>query len=138
MLHYCTCKVFLAGDLRQSVIKSGQKAVSWPETMVLEYIHSKDSVVDIAFSHEVASDVRTEKDRLISIYGAKVVNELFPGVNPTMPMQMPGAKPATSKATQASPAKPKKATRKKAAPKESPPDAEVPTPEVESEESFPA
>lgn len=81
------CKVRLSGSLLNEVPKIN---VSAPEVIVLQHTHGSDAVVDLRKTGEKRADNFGERDRLASIYGFKVVGELFgpqhrelPGVAPS-------------------------------------------------------
>jgi len=91
-MHFCICQVRLGGDLRNVVPRGEFNPVSWPEIEVLRFLHGNDSVIDIKAIAKVTQSAKTEKERLIRIYGAATIEEVFPGRNPQMELEMPSAK----------------------------------------------
>lgn len=82
----CNCIVRLAGDMQNTVFKSG---VSPAEIAVLRLIHGgQDTVVDIQPIEMDKTPHRQERDRLIMIYGAGPVDHLFPGVMARLPITL--------------------------------------------------
>lgn len=91
-MHFVTCKVNLAGDLRNVVVRDSFRPVSWPEIEILRFIHGEDAVGDIKPFVRVDQSAKAEKERLRLIYGDAVLEEVFPGRNPQMELDAPGAK----------------------------------------------
>lgn len=91
-MQICNCLVRLGGDARHTVEK---RAISVSEIAVLEAIHGSGSVEDI---QPVENDKRSHKDELEDLarrYAPKatsdrgnVVRQLFPGMNPTLPVTL--------------------------------------------------
>jgi len=91
------CTVRLSGQLTHTVEKTN---VSVPEIVILRAVHGgQDSVINIdmaAPSQDETVIPRTkaswsigdEMARLRTIYGPKVVDAIFPGHNPRLPMSM--------------------------------------------------
>lgn len=81
------CMVALGGD-EQNIVHRGQdNPVTYPEMLLLQYIHGEDAVSD---AFELGADERdngTELDRLRITYGAKPVLDVFPGNRPRLPTQ---------------------------------------------------
>jgi len=91
-MHFVTAMVRLGGDLLNVVPRGEFNPVSWPEIEVLRHIHGGDSIVDVKAFVKVTQSAKDEKERLRRIYGAATVEEVFPGRNPQMELDMPGAK----------------------------------------------
>lgn len=89
-MHLCSCVVAIAGDIRNTVVKQGNDAVSFPEIQVLKAMHGPESVTDIKVIAEVDSDQASEKARLALIYPPETVDSLYPGYAPMLPMTLPG------------------------------------------------
>jgi hypothetical protein len=73
------CDVALDGDIRQNVHRGVDNPVTYPERLLLEFIHGPDSVTEIRDIGTVERPMRDERTRLGSTYGDKVVSEVFPG-----------------------------------------------------------
>lgn len=78
-IQYCTCKINLAGQNCHTVIYGDHNPVSWPEIQVLMALHGDENVMDIMPCGIGEVWPTSEKNRLISIYGPKVVEACFPG-----------------------------------------------------------
>ena len=100
-MHLCRCEVAIVGDIRNTVVKDGIDAVSFPEVQVLRAIHGAESVTNISVVGETDSDPAAEKIRLMAIYPPEVVDYVYPGYAPPLPMLMPGAEPAKARKTSA-------------------------------------
>lgn len=76
--------VNLGGDRDQQAVRGADNPITFPEAMVLRHVHGGVDHVHSLVSinghplGEERSDAE-ERDRLISLYGAKSVAELFPG-----------------------------------------------------------
>ncbi len=77
----------------------GPPFVSFAETYVLAAIHGPGTVTNIEPVGEMESTPEEEFARLHALYGS-VVRELFPGVNPQIPMEMPVPKAGKKGKTQ--------------------------------------
>lgn len=88
---FCSALVRLAGDLGHVVPRDNFSPVSWPEIDVLRFIHGDDAIVEIKVIARVNQTAKQEKERLRLIYGP-VVEDVYPGKNPQMELDMPGAK----------------------------------------------
>lgn len=128
-MHLVACIIALGGDTGQLLHRGPHDPVSWPEVGVLQMIHGEDAVTDFTVVSEDDDATRqSEKLRLVSIYGAGIVEQVYPGRNPMMEMTMPGAKKAPKKerdagaptapppVPEAEEPAPKKASGKKVAP----------------------
>lgn len=101
-MHFVSCIIALGGDTGQLLHRGAHDPVSWPEVGVLQMIHGEDAVTDFTVVSEDDEATRqSEKLRLISIYGAPMVETVYPGRNPMMELTMPGAKKAPKKAKDA-------------------------------------
>lgn len=98
-MDYVTAKVALGGDAQNVMYRGRDRPLSWPEVRVIQEIHGQDSVYDADFLYERQENAYAEKLRLLGIYGAEVVNSVYPGARPAMDMVWPGdrAEPATTK-----------------------------------------
>lgn len=91
-MHFVTCEIRLAGDMLNTVPRDTFRPVSWPEVEVLRLIHGDASIVDVKPFVRVEQSAKAEKERLRHIYGNEIVETVFPGRNPQMEMEAPGAK----------------------------------------------
>lgn len=78
------CTVLLGGDIRQQVVRAGNRAVTFPETEILAVVHGEHAVQVGKVCGKVDRGVADEKLRLASIYGEDVVEGVFPGRRPIM------------------------------------------------------
>lgn len=90
-MHFVTCTVRLAGDMRHEVVRDAFNPVSYPEVEILRYLHGDDAVLNVKAIAEVEQSAREEKERLSLKYGTVNVETVFPGKNPQMEMKMPKA-----------------------------------------------
>lgn len=91
-MHFVTCAVRLSGDMRNVVVRDTFNPVSWPEVEIIRSMHGEDSVHDVKAFVSVAQTPKAEKERLSLKYGADNIENVFPGRNPQMEMEMPNAK----------------------------------------------
>jgi hypothetical protein len=91
-MHFCHAEVRLAGDLRNLVVRDAFSPVSWPEIEVLRALHGHDAVENVKVVGEYKQSAKEEKERLRLIYGNNVLEDIFPGKNPQMELEMPGVK----------------------------------------------
>jgi hypothetical protein len=78
-VQYCRCKINLAGQNCHTVIYGEHNPVTWPELQVLQLLHGDENVMDIVPVGIGEVWPTEEKNRLISIYGHRVVETCFPG-----------------------------------------------------------
>lgn len=105
-MHLCTAFIALGGDTNNVVFRGPDNPVSWPEVGVIQFLHGEEAVYNIEAIQNVERRGVAEKDRLVSIYGP-IVDQLYPGKNPVMEMEMPGVElptPASEGAAEAKPA----------------------------------
>lgn len=81
------------GNDKNTVVPKGDGPpfVSFAETYVLAAIHGPGTVTNVEPVGEIESSPEEEFSRLYSAYGP-IVEKLFPGVNPQVPMEMPAPK----------------------------------------------
>jgi hypothetical protein len=91
-MHYCTCRINLAGQNCHIVEVYPSDPMSWPEVQVMMQIHTEENVFDIKPIAVGDTTVVAEKRRLAAKYraNAKIVESVFPGRSPRMEMTMPG------------------------------------------------
>ena len=78
-IQYCTCKINLAGQNCHTVHYNEFNPVTWPEIQVLMQLHGEENVMDIMPVGIGEVWPAEEKNRLVAIYGPKVVEACFPG-----------------------------------------------------------
>ena len=81
-MDYVTAFINLGGDTLNVMYRGPDRPVSWPEVTVLQFLHGEDSVYNCAFVGSEPTTPQREKNRLIGIYGAEPVNNLYPGARP--------------------------------------------------------
>lgn len=86
------------GDMRNTVVRTPFNPVSLPEVEVLRFLHGSDSILDVKPFASVEQTAKEEKARLQRIYGADVLEEVFPGRNPQMELEATGARLADAPA----------------------------------------
>lgn len=89
-IQYCRCRINLAGQNCHTVILNEFNPVSWPEVQVLMQLHGEENVMDIVPVSVGAVWPTEEKNRLIGIYGHRIVEQCFPGRNFRMEYMMTG------------------------------------------------
>ena len=91
-MDYVTAMIQLGGDAQQVLYRGPERPVSWPEVTVLQFLHGDTSVYDCEFVVDEPTTVQREKQRLIGIYGAEAIANVYPGARPFMEMTFPGDK----------------------------------------------
>jgi hypothetical protein len=89
-IQYCTCKINLAGQNCHTVHYNEFNPVTWPELQVLMQLHGEENVMDIMPCGIGEVWPTDEKNRLVGIYGPKVVETCFPGRAFRMDFMMTG------------------------------------------------
>jgi hypothetical protein len=82
-----SCRVAVAGDDLNVVVREHDTAVTYPEMLVLKALHGSESVRDIEDAGDVDRDPAEERERLSMIYGREVVRQVFPGDHQPLPTQ---------------------------------------------------
>lgn len=78
-VHYCRCRINLAGQNCHIVVYDEHNPLTWPEVQVLMQLHGDENVTDV-MPIKLGDVVPVhEKERLISQYGYRVVETVFPG-----------------------------------------------------------
>ena len=80
-----SCEVLLGGDLTNTVVKGN---VSIPELAVLAHIHGVGSIQNIKIEGKDNRTTASERARLATIFGEKVIDKLFPGALPNFPKRL--------------------------------------------------
>jgi hypothetical protein len=89
-MHYCKCRVNLAGQNCHIVIYNEYNPVTWPEVQILMALHGEENVMDIMPISIAETWPNSEKDRLRGIYGPRIVEQCFPGRSFRMELMMTG------------------------------------------------
>lgn len=87
-IQYCRCKINLAGQNCHTVILDEFNPVTWPEMQILMMLHGEENVMDVMPVGIGRTWPTPEKNRLIGIYGHRVVESCFPGRSFRMEMLM--------------------------------------------------
>src|SRR3954462_3825940 len=87
-VHYCRCRVNLAGQNCHIVSYDQHNPLTWPEVQVLQQLHGDENVMDIMPVRLGDAVPAREKERLVAIYGYRVVETVFPGRNFRMALMM--------------------------------------------------
>lgn len=80
-----TCDIALAGDLTSIVHRGEDEPVSFPELLILQNLHGKESIRNVAQVREEDRDSATERQRLVSLYG-NAVHQVFPAEYQELPV----------------------------------------------------
>lgn len=89
-IQYCTCRINLSGQNCHTVVYDEFNAVSWPEVQILMALHDEENVMDVMPVRIGECWPSQEKERLLSLYSARVVEAVFPGRSPRMELVMTG------------------------------------------------
>lgn len=90
-MHFCTCRINLAGQGFHIVEILATDPMSWPEVQVIMQLHGDENVYDIKPVAIGDTSILAEKRRLAAKYrSTPVVEHLFPGRSPRMDLLMPG------------------------------------------------
>jgi hypothetical protein len=88
-VHYCKCRVNLAGQNCHTVIYDEHNPITWPEVQVLMALHGEENVMDVMPVGVGQVYAAREKERLWAVYG-KIVEQCFPGRAFRMELMMTG------------------------------------------------
>jgi hypothetical protein len=89
-IHYCKCRINLSGQNYHTVVYDEFNPVTWPEVQVLMQLHGEENVMDIQPVSIGEAWPSSEKERLVQIYGYRVVESCFPGRAFRMDLMMTG------------------------------------------------
>lgn len=89
-IHLCGCRINLAGQNCHIVNYDKFNPLSWPEVQVLQQLHGDENVMDIVPVSIGEATPGREKERLVAMYGSRVVETCFPGRNFRMQLLMTG------------------------------------------------
>ena len=87
MAHFqlLTCSIAVGGDVLNVVAKHRFSPVTYPEMLVLKYLHGEAAVFDVHDCGHIVREDAAEMKRLIETYGAFVREKLFPGAGMRLP-----------------------------------------------------
>lgn len=90
-----TCSIALAGDLGNVMVRGAWKPVTYPELIVLQFMHGENAITEIfECGRTEERDPREEKTRLMVLYGGDLVDkQLFPGHMSQLPIANERYKP---------------------------------------------
>jgi hypothetical protein len=89
-----TCNIALAGDIQQIVARNAFNPITYPELIVLSFLHGETAITDVfECGYTEDREPRIERERLMHIYGKVVHEHLFPGHNIQMPVSTDRYKP---------------------------------------------
>ena len=89
-MHFCRADIAIGGD-RNNIFHAGEFApVSWPEILLLQYVHGDDAIDQVEPFVQVPQSPKAERQRLIFKYGEPVVLEIF-ARQPITQMEAPRA-----------------------------------------------
>lgn len=89
-IQYCTCKINVAGQNCHIIHYDQFNPLTWPEVQVVMALHGEENVMNIVPVSIGECWPGQEKERLIQIYGRRVVESCFPGRNFRMELMMTG------------------------------------------------
>ncbi|MEY9184698.1 hypothetical protein ABIG06_006246 [Bradyrhizobium sp. USDA 326] len=78
-IHHCTCRINLSGQNLHIVHFDQFNTLTWPEVQVLMALHGEENVMNVM--PVMIDDVSpsAEKERLAAKYGARIVEQCYPG-----------------------------------------------------------
>ncbi len=76
-----TAEIMIGGDLRNTVVKGAHNPITVPEIEVLKMVHGENAIKVGDVCGYVKRKARAEKTRLVLIYGKKILEAVYPGVN---------------------------------------------------------
>ena len=80
-----SCHVCIGGDDDNIVVKDHDTAVTFPELLILKALHGDESVRSITDLGDVERDPEEERQRLLNLYGAEIVRQVFPVAHQELP-----------------------------------------------------
>jgi hypothetical protein len=79
------CMVSLGGDGSTVVLRDRSRPILFPELVVLQFMHGEEAVTDVHVVGTCEMSTDEAMTRLVTIYGADVIKEIFPGARPNLP-----------------------------------------------------
>jgi hypothetical protein len=89
-IQYCTCRVNLSGQNCHIVEYTQFNPVTWPEVQVMMALHGEENIMNIMPVSIADVYPTNEKERLVALYGRRVVEAVFPGRAFRMDLMMTG------------------------------------------------
>ena len=89
-IQYCTCRINLSGQNYHIVEYNADRPVTWPEVQVFMALHGEENIMNVMPVSVGEVYPSQEKERLIQLYGFKVVEACFPGRAFRMELMMTG------------------------------------------------
>lgn len=80
-----SCHVCVGGDDDNIVVKDHDGAVTFPELLILKALHGDESVRNIVDKGDVERESDEERQRLVGLYGAEIVKQVFPVQHQELP-----------------------------------------------------
>jgi hypothetical protein len=79
--------VALGGDEGQIVHRTQDNPITYPEMLVLTYLHGENAVSDAYALGSIERENMDELERLRVTYGKLAITDVFPGIKPRLPAQ---------------------------------------------------
>jgi hypothetical protein len=91
-MHYCTCRINLAGQGFHILDILATEPMSWPEIQLMMSMHGDENIYGIKPIATVDTSPMEEKRRLMGKYRGQqaLIERVFPGRTPQMDLLMPG------------------------------------------------
>jgi hypothetical protein len=86
LMQLIECQVALGGDSANIVARTPSRPVTYPELLMLSYVHGEDAVTDAYEVRREERDNGAEVDRLRRRFKASKVADVFPGARPRLPL----------------------------------------------------
>jgi hypothetical protein len=93
--HLLRCMIALAGDKDNVIYRDRSRPIVFPELPILQFLHGEEAVSDV---HVVGTWNAPNEEvlaRVQLIYTPEVVNQVFPGARPRLPLSDPSVPPCT-------------------------------------------
>jgi hypothetical protein len=91
-MHFCKARIAISGDSGNVYYANEYDPVSWPEILIMQFVHGSDSVDEVTPFVSVEQSSRNERQRLAEKYGENVVALVFGGKQGPNEMEAPGAR----------------------------------------------
>lgn len=81
-MNLVTAEILIGGDLRNTVVRGEHNPITVPEIEVLRAVHGGEETVKVGEPcGTVKRSAKQEKIRLVTRYGKKIVDAIYPGIN---------------------------------------------------------
>ena len=80
-----SCDIALGGDILNVVARHAFIPVTYPEMLILRYLHGESAVTQVFEVGTVEREDAAERERLVETYGSVVREKLFPGMGQRLP-----------------------------------------------------